>query len=133
MKNLEEILKIKKEVSYDFSMDFQVESYLHYQGDAFVKRFDANSYLYITKAIDYFDLSSNGSLIEGFKNIKSKVQVIAIDSDWLYPPDQSKDILMALNANSVDVSYAELKSTYGHDAFLLEGGQLNYVVANFFN
>lgn len=124
-------LKDKKEVSYDFSMDFQVESYLHYQGDAFVKRFDANSYLYITKAIDYFDLSSNGSLIEGFKNIKSKVQIIAIDSDWLYPPDQLKDVLMALNANNVDVSYAELKSTYGHDAFLLEGGQLNYVVANF--
>ncbi|MBZ9570876.1 homoserine O-acetyltransferase [Methanobrevibacter sp. TMH8] len=124
-------LKDKKEVSYDFSMDFQVESYLHYQGDTFVKRFDANSYLYITKAIDYFDLSSNGSLIEGLKNIKSKIQIIAIDSDWLYPPDQSKDILMALNANDIEVSYSELKSSYGHDAFLLEGGQLNYVVSNF--
>ena len=124
-------LKDKKELSYDFSMDFQVESYLHYQGDAFVKRFDANSYLYITKAIDYFDLSSNGSLIEGLKNVKSKVQIIAIDSDWLYPLDQSKDILMALNANNVDVTYSELKSSYGHDAFLLEGGQLNYIVSNF--
>lgn len=124
-------LKDKKEVSYDFSMDFQVESYLHYQGDSFVKRFDANSYLYITKAIDYFDLSSNGSLIEGLKDVKSKVQIIAIDSDWLYPPDQSKDLLMALNANNIEVSYAELKSSYGHDAFLLEGGQLNYIVSNF--
>jgi len=124
-------LKDKKELSYDFSMDFQVESYLHYQGDAFVKRFDANSYLYITKAIDYFDLSSNGSLIEGLKGVKSKVQIIAVDSDWLYPLDQSKDISMALNANNVDVSYSELKSNYGHDAFLLEGGQLNYMVSNF--
>jgi len=124
-------LKDKKEISYDFSMDFQVESYLHYQGDAFVKRFDANSYLYISKAIDYFDLSSNGSLIEGFKDVKSKVQLIAIDSDWLYPIDQLKDILMALNANNVDVTYSEIKSNYGHDAFLLEGGQLNYIVSNF--
>ncbi|RBQ22594.1 Inosine-5'-monophosphate dehydrogenase [Candidatus Methanobinarius endosymbioticus] len=124
-------LKDKKEVSYDFSMDFQVESYLHYQGDAFVKRFDANSYLYITKAIDYFDLSSNGSLIEGLKNIKSKVHVISVDSDWLYPSDQSRDILMALNANNIDVIYSELKSTYGHDAFLLEEGQLNYITNNF--
>lgn len=124
-------LKDKNEVSYDFSMDFQVESYLHYQGDAFVKRFDANSYLYITKAIDYFDLSSNGSLIEGLKKVKSKVHIISIDSDWLYPSDQSKDILMALNANNVDVTYSELKSTYGHDTFLLENGQLNYMVTNF--
>ena len=124
-------LKDKKELSYDFSMDFQVESYLHYQGDAFVRRFDANSYLYISKAIDFFDLSSNGSLIEGFKDIKSKVQIIAIDSDWLYPLDQSKEILMALNANDVDVKYNEIKSNYGHDAFLLEGGQLNYIVSNF--
>ncbi|MCL2116058.1 MAG: homoserine O-acetyltransferase [Methanobrevibacter sp.] len=124
-------LKDKEELSYDFTMDFQVESYLHYQGESFVKRFDANSYLYISKAIDYFDLSSNGSLIEGFKDVKSKVQIIAIESDWLYPSDQSKDILTALNANNVEVSYNELKSSYGHDAFLLEGGQLNYLVSNF--
>ena len=124
-------LKDKDELSYDFKLDFQVESYLHYQGESFVKRFDANSYLYISKAIDYFDLSKNGSLIEGFKDVKSKVQIIAIDSDWLYPPDQSKDILTALNANDVDVSYNELKSNYGHDAFLLDGGQLNYIVSNF--
>jgi homoserine O-acetyltransferase len=124
-------LQDKDELSYDFIMDFQVESYLHYQGESFVKRFDANSYLYISKAIDYFDLSSNGSLIEGFKDVKSKVQIIAIDSDWLYPPDQSKEILTALNANNVEVSYNELKSSYGHDAFLLEGGQLNYIVSNF--
>ncbi|MDR2967572.1 MAG: homoserine O-acetyltransferase [Methanobacteriaceae archaeon] len=124
-------LKDKEELSYDFTMDFQVESYLHYQGESFVKRFDANSYLYISKAIDYFDLSSNGSLIEGFKDVKSKVQIIAIESDWLYPPDQSKNILTALNANNVEVSYNELKSSYGHDAFLLEGGQLNYIVSSF--
>ena len=124
-------LKDKEELSYDFTTDFQVESYLHYQGESFVKRFDANSYLYISKAIDYFDLSSNGSLIEGFKDVKSKVKIITIDSDWLYPSDQSKNILTALNENDVEVSYSELKSSYGHDAFLLEGGQLNYLVSNF--
>ncbi|MDR1721770.1 MAG: homoserine O-acetyltransferase [Methanobrevibacter sp.] len=124
-------LKDKKELGFDFSMDFQVESYLHYQGESFVKRFDANSYLYITKAIDYFDLSVNGSLIEGFKNVTSKVKVIAVNSDWLYPPVQSQDIFNALKANDVEVSYSELESTYGHDAFLLEEGQLNHILTNF--
>ncbi|MDR0900166.1 MAG: homoserine O-acetyltransferase, partial [Methanobrevibacter sp.] len=124
-------LKDKEEVSYDFTMDFQVESYLHYQGESFVKRFDANSYLYITKAIDYFDLSENGSLIDGLKKVESKVKIIAIDSDWLYPAVQSKELLTALNANDVDVSYSELQSSYGHDAFLLEDGQLNYLISNF--
>ncbi|PKL67008.1 MAG: homoserine O-acetyltransferase [Methanobacteriales archaeon HGW-Methanobacteriales-1] len=124
-------LQDKEKYSFDFDLDFEVESYLHYQGESFVKRFDANSYLYITKAIDYFDLTSNGSLIEGLKNIKSKMLVISVDSDWLYPPSQSKEILEALSANEVDVSYAEIKSPYGHDAFLLESGQLNYIIGNF--
>ncbi|KZX17586.1 homoserine O-acetyltransferase MetX [Methanobrevibacter filiformis] len=124
-------LQNKDKISYDFELDFQVESYLHYQGKSFVKRFDANSYLYITKAIDYFDLSINGSLIQGLKNVKSKINIIAIDSDWLYPTSQSKEILTALNANEVDVKYHELQSSYGHDAFLLEHGQLNYIIAKF--
>lgn len=124
-------LQDKEEYGFDFDLDFEVESYLHYQGESFVKRFDANSYLYITKAIDYFDLTSNGSLIEGLKNIKSKLLVISVDSDWLYPPSQSKEIVMALTANDVEVSYAEIKSPYGHDAFLLESGQLNYIIGNF--
>ena len=124
-------LQDKDEYGFEFSTDFQVESYLHYQGNSFTKRFDANTYLYITKAIDYFDLTVDGSLADGLKNVKSKILVISIDSDWLYPPSQSKEILMALTANEVDVIYYELKSSYGHDAFLIEGGQLNYVIENF--
>ena len=124
-------LQDKEEYSFEFSTDFEVESYLHYQGNSFTKRFDANTYLYITKAIDYFDLTVDGSLADGLKNVKSKILVISVDSDWLYPPAQSKEILMALTANDVDVIYYELKSSYGHDAFLIEGGQLNYVIENF--
>ncbi|GAB4316097.1 MAG: homoserine O-acetyltransferase [Methanobacteriaceae archaeon] len=124
-------LQDREEYSFDFSLDFEVESYLHYQGESFVKRFDANSYLYLTKAIDYFDLTVNGSLLEGFKNIKSKFLVISVNSDWLYPPQQSKDIVMALSAQNVDVNYCEIKSSYGHDAFLLEEGQLNYIIGGF--
>jgi homoserine O-acetyltransferase len=126
-------LQDKDEYSFDFSTDFQVESYLHYQGSSFTKRFDANTYLYITKAIDYFDLTENGSLADAFKNIKTKFLIISVDSDWLYPPSQNKEILMALSTNDVDVSYIEIKSSYGHDAFLIEGGQLNYIIGNFFS
>ncbi|MCK9150710.1 homoserine O-acetyltransferase MetX [Methanobacterium alcaliphilum] len=124
-------LQNKDEYSFDFDLDFEVESYLHYQGESFVKRFDANSYLYITKAIDYYDLTSNGSLAQGFKDVKAKILVISVDSDWLYPPSQSKEIVMALTANEIDVSYHEIKSAYGHDAFLLESGQLNYIINGF--
>lgn len=112
-------------------MDFQVESYLHHQGASFVKRFDANSYLYITKAVDLFDLAQNNSLIDGFKDVKAKVEIISVDSDWLYPVEQGTEILTALNANDVEVSFSELKSNYGHDAFLLEKGQLNYILSKF--
>jgi len=124
-------LQDKDEYGFDLSTDFQVESYLHYQGSSFTKRFDANSYLYITKAIDYFDLTQNGSLADVFKNIKTKFLIISIDSDWLYPTSQSKEILMTLSANDIDINYCEIKSSYGHDAFLIEGGQLNYTIGNF--
>ena len=124
-------LQDKEKYGFDFSLDFQVESYLHHQGESFTKRFDANSYLYITKAMDYFDLTKNESLAEGFENVKAKFLVISVDSDWLYPPAQSKEIVMALTANNIDVSYLELKSPYGHDAFLLEEGQLNYIINGF--
>ena len=124
-------LQDKDEISYDFTTDFQVESYLHHQGETFVKRFDANTYLYITKAVDYFDLSVGGSLAEGLKDVSCKVQVISVDSDWLYPADQSKDLLAALQSNDVDVIYNEVKSNYGHDAFLLENGQMNFLLSNF--
>lgn len=124
-------LKDREKYSYDFTMDFQVESYLQHQGDSFVKRFDANSYLYITKAIDYFDVTKDGSLDEGFRGVKSKFLVISVTTDWLYPAYQSKEIVMALTANDVDVSYCEISSIHGHDAFLLEEGQLNYLITNF--
>ncbi len=124
-------LQDKDEISYDFTVDFQVESYLKHQGESFVKRFDANSYLYITKAVDLFDLSVNGSLIDGLKDVECKVEVLSVDSDWLYPTEQSTEIVTALNANDVEVSFSEIKSNYGHDAFLLEKGQLNYIFANF--
>lgn len=124
-------LQDKEKYGFDFSLDFQVESYLHYQGESFVERFDANSYLYITKAMDYFDLTKNESLAEGLKDVKAKFLIISVDSDWLYPPAQSKEIVMALTANDIDVSYQEMKSPYGHDAFLLEAGQLNYIINGF--
>lgn len=124
-------LQDKERISYDFSTDFQVESYLKHQGETFVKRFDANSYLYITKAVDLFDLTINDSLIDGFKDVESKVEVISVDSDWLYPTEQSTEIVTALNANNVEVSFSEIKSNYGHDAFLLERGQLNYIFSKF--
>ena len=124
-------LQDRDELSYDFALDFQVESYLHHQGESFVRRFDANSYLYITKAVDYFDLAVEGNLADGLKDVKAKMQIIAVDSDWLYPVDQSKDLLAALQTNDVDVVYNEVKSDYGHDAFLLENGQMNFLLSNF--
>lgn len=125
-------LKDKGEYSFDLDIDFEVESYLHYKGGSFVERFDANSYLYITKAIDYFDLTNNGerSLKETFADVESKFLVVAISSDWLYPPYQSKEIARALESNEVDVTYSEMTSMYGHDAFLLEPGQLKHMIMN---
>jgi homoserine O-acetyltransferase/O-succinyltransferase len=126
-------LQNKEKVGFDFSTDFQVESYLSHQGDSFIKRFDPNSYLYITKAIDYFDLNVNQSLIAGLSGVRAKVLVVGISSDWLYPPYQSQEIVTALTANNVKASYGEIRSNYGHDAFLIEEGQLNYLLKSFFN
>jgi homoserine O-acetyltransferase len=101
-----------------FSPDFEVEGYLQYKGDNFVKRFDANSYLYITKALDLFD---PGNLNDAFGKAKDvKFLVMAFKSDWLYPAYQSKDIVKACKLSNIDVTYCELNSTYGHDAFLIE-------------
>jgi len=124
-------LQKKERIGYDFSTDFQIESYLHHQGESFTRRFDANSYLYITKAIDYFDLSVNGSLTTGLSSVRSSFLVVSVTSDWLYPPYQSEEIVSALTANNVDVRYCEIQSNYGHDAFLLESGQVNYIVGQF--
>ena len=124
-------LQEKEELSFEFTTDFQVESYLHHQGNNFTKRFDANSYLYITKAVDYFDLTVNDSLTQSFRDVQSKFLVIAVSSDWIYPPYLSQEIVSALTSNEKEVEYCELKSNYGHDAFLLESGQLNYILTRF--
>jgi homoserine O-acetyltransferase/O-succinyltransferase len=130
-KAAQDLSKVSSETFPDRSSNFQVENYLNHQGNTFTKRFDANSYLYITKAVDFFDLSKNGSLIEGFSGVTAKYLVISITSDWLYPPYQSQEIVSALTANGVDAKYEEIRSQYGHDAFLLEEGQLNYLIRGF--
>lgn len=118
--------------SYDFVTDFHVESYLNHQGASFVERFDANSYLYMTKAMDYFDLTQpSGSLRKELSVVKSKFLVVSFSSDWLYPSYQSKEIVSALRRNNADVSYAEIQSGYGHDAFLLESRTLTQLIVNF--
>ncbi len=116
---------------FKFSADFEVEGYLRYRGDNFVKRFDANSYLYITKAIDYFDLLNGHGIGNVFKSLKAKVFVIAFKSDWLYPTYQSQEIAKACKLSGVDASYCEINSTYGHDSFLLEIEQETQLIGNF--
>ena len=127
-------LQDKEAYGYDFSTDFAVESYLKHKGDKFVERFDANSYLYITKAMDYFDIQGRyGSLIEAFSRVRAKFLVISFSSDWLFPSYQSKEIVKALMANDKDVSYCELRSAYGHDAFLLEADRQKKLISSFLN
>jgi homoserine O-acetyltransferase len=114
-----------------FSVDFEVEEYLHNRGDHFVKRFDANSYLYITRAIDSFDASKGKNLHEVFNETKAKVLVLAFKSDWLYPASQSKEIVKACKWAGIDTTYCEIDSTYGHDAFLLEVEEETHLVKHF--
>lgn len=121
----------KKELGYEFSAEFEVEGYLRYRGDSFVKRFDANSYLYLTKAMDYFDLQQDKTLLNTFKGVKSDFLVIAFSSDWLYPPVQSQEIVKALKMNGISVTYCEITSDYGHDAFLLEFDEETRLVKHF--
>jgi homoserine O-acetyltransferase len=116
--------------SFGFDADFEVEGYLRYRGANFVKRFDANSYLYITKAIDYFDLSGTKFIPYG-KTIDTRVLIISFKSDWLYPPHQSQDIVRLLKRLHVDATYCELTSTYGHDAFLVEVMEQTTLIKHF--
>jgi homoserine O-acetyltransferase len=112
--------KLKDEnYSFSFKTDFEVEGYLKYKGDSFVKRFDANSYLYITKAMDYFDLSGKKLTLKDKKH-DIKFLVLSFESDWLYPSYQSRDIVKQIRKKYIDVMYCEIKSTYGHDSFLVE-------------
>ena len=119
--------------TFGFDADFQVESYLRHQGLSFTDRFDANSYLYITRAIDYFDLAEEfgGHLAHAFKGSKTRFCVVSFDTDWLYPTAESKSIAQALNAAGAAVSFVELASPYGHDAFLLDTPGFDAVVSGF--
>jgi homoserine O-acetyltransferase len=114
-----------------FGADFEVEGYLQHRGDNFVKRFDANSYLYITKAIDYFNILNGKRLSDIFKGLKAKVLVLAFKSDWLYQAYQSREIVKACKLAGVDATYCEINSTYGHDAFLLEVKEETHLIKNF--
>jgi homoserine O-acetyltransferase len=114
-----------------FTADFEVEGYLRYRGDNFVKRFDANSYLYITKAIDHFDGFAGKTVQEAFQHVKGKVLVIAFKSDWLYPSYQSQEIVKACKIAGLETSYCEIESTYGHDAFLLEIEEESHLIQHF--
>jgi len=125
-------LQDKSAYGYNFLTDFQVESYLRYKGDHFVNRFDANSYLYITKAMDYFDLSqAYGSLEEAFAGVKARFLVISFSSDWLFPTYMSKETASALRRVHAYVISTEIQTDYGHDAFLLESEQLSSLISNF--
>jgi homoserine O-acetyltransferase/O-succinyltransferase len=120
----------KGRLNFGFDAEFEVEGYLRYRGANFVKRFDANSYLYLTRALDYFDLSG-GKLIPVGKNIDTRFLIISFKSDWLYPSSQSQDIVRLLKRRSMDATYCELNSTYGHDAFLVEVEEQTTLVKHF--
>jgi homoserine O-acetyltransferase/O-succinyltransferase len=120
-----------EEKPHKFSAGSEVEDYLQARGNNFVKRFDANTYLYITRAIDSFDLSRGKNLWEAFRGIRAKVLVLAFKSDWLYPAPQSREIVRACKLAGLDTTYCEIDSTYGHDAFLLEVEEETHLVKHF--
>ena len=125
-------LRDKETFGFDFSVDFEVESYLRYRGTQFVSRFDANSYLYITKAMDYFDLTNgHGTLAAALEKTQARFLVISFSSDWLYPSYQSQEIVRALRARNCDVAYIELQSNYGHDSFLVDVAEQTDLVRGF--
>ena len=130
-------LQNKENLSFTFAQDFKVESYLHHQGQSFVERFDANSYLYVTKAVDYFDLESDfgGKLGSAFldfsKNKNGKFCLISFSDDWLFPPSEAKKLTQALISCGVNVSSITIKSSAGHDSFLLESDTLKNTINGF--
>ncbi|MAF96022.1 MAG: homoserine O-acetyltransferase [Rhodospirillaceae bacterium] len=126
-------LQDRDSLTYGFDADFQVESYLRHQGITFVDRFDANSYLYITRAMDYFDLAANhnGNLADAFKNTPVRFCVISFTGDWLYPTEENRRIVHALNSVAANVSFAEIESDKGHDAFLLDELEFHRLLKGF--
>jgi homoserine O-acetyltransferase len=126
-------LQDRAALSYGFDADFQVESYLRHQGISFVERFDANSYLYITRAMDYFDLAAEhgGRLAAAFEGVKTRFCIVSFSSDWLFPTAENRAIVHALNAVAADVSFVEIESDQGHDAFLLDEPEFYRVAKGF--
>ena len=128
-------LQERDDLKFSFDADFQIESYLRYQGSVFVDRFDANSYLYITRAMDYFDLTKKfgGNLSKAFEKSNTKFFIISFTSDWLYPTSENREIVIALNAIGKDVGFVEITSDKGHDSFLLDVPDFLNTVRNFLN
>jgi homoserine O-acetyltransferase/O-succinyltransferase len=127
-------LQDRDKVKFGFDADFQVESYLRHQGRTFVDRFDANAYLYITRAMDYFDLATSygdGSLANAFKDCKTRVCVVSFTSDWLFPTSESRAMVHALNAVAAPVSFVEIETDKGHDAFLLDEPEMFHILQGF--
>ncbi len=126
-----DLLELEK-YGRDFATNFQVESYLKYQGESFIQRFDANAYLYITKAIDYFDLVREfDSLEKAFESVTAKIMILSFSSDWLFPTAQSKEIVRAMQNNKKEVTFCEIPSPYGHDAFLLPNPLMEKMISDF--
>tara|TARA_B100000579_G_scaffold263616_1_gene217221 strand:+ start:23 stop:1153 length:1131 start_codon:yes stop_codon:yes gene_type:complete len=128
-------LQERDDLKFGFDADFQIESYLRYQGSVFVDRFDANSYLYITRAMDYFDLTKqfNGNLSKAFEKSNTKFFIISFTSDWLYPTSENREIVIALNSLGKDVGFVEITSDKGHDSFLLDVPDFLNTIKNFLN
>jgi len=128
-------LQERDDLNFSFDADFQIESYLRYQGSVFVDRFDANSYLYITRAMDYFDLikQHGGNLSKAFTDTKTKFLVISFTSDWLYPTSENKEIVIALNAIGANVGFVEIETDKGHDSFLLNTPKFLDTLKDFIN
>jgi homoserine O-acetyltransferase len=128
-------LQDRDKLSYGFDADFQVESYLRHQGSTFVDRFDANSYLYITRAMDYFDLAAEhgGALVNAFRETKTRFCLVSFTTDWLFPTSESRALVHALNAAAANVSFVEVQSDKGHDAFLLDEPEFFETLGGFLN
>ncbi len=125
-------LQASANYAYDFVSEFQVESYLAYQGARFVERFDANTYLYMTKAMDYFDLQGDApSLPEALRGVSARFLVLSFSSDWLFSTARSRELVAALRENGTEATFAEIPSAYGHDAFLLEPEAQHRLIAPF--
>ena len=126
--------KKNKDFQYDFNTEFEIESYLNYQGDKFAKEFDANTYIRMTKALDYYDPTKQNKkkLSAVFKKIKSKFLVISFTSDWRFSPARSKEIVKSLLDNNINVSYAEISAESGHDAFLMSDDHYHEILNSFF-